>query len=50
MTLASVEIVLKTLLPNAASRPGWWIADELDHASPSWKAAGFLAELQRGGH
>ena len=47
MTLASVEIVLRALLPKSASHSEWWIVDEGDHASCSWRAAGFSAELHR---
>lgn len=49
MSTRSIEIVLKTMLPNAAASPGWWLISDDEHASRSWKAAGFLAELQTGG-
>ena len=49
MSTRSIEIVLKAMLPRAAESPGWWLISDPEHASRSWKAAGFLAELQTGG-
>jgi hypothetical protein len=50
LTVDEIEAILKRMLPNSASRPGWWEdpTEKRIVQQQAWNAAGYKASLLKG--